>query len=212
MKQFYSIDEASLLAKAALNRAAKKDLIEARILGQNLYKKLYFFFERVANVEYFKQNKEQIKENLRAQYRKKLALYKQENFIFYDIEARLGNEIKHRSKEEELTLQRGIAKLRAILDKSKADKVSAIVDKNRLDRVNGILGKSQNKAKVNAIIDKGKLSKSQNKASVNAIIDKSKFDKANDIIDKSKFAKLNAIVDKSKLSKNNVIASKKLVA
>ena len=146
-KQFDSIDEASLLAKAALNRAEQKDLIEARILGQNLYKKLYFFFESVASVEYFKKNKEQIKENLRAQYRKKLALYRQENFIFYDIEARLGSEIRHRSKEEELTLQRGIAKISAILNKNKADKVSAIVDKNEF-------GKSQSKA--SAILDKNK--------------------------------------------------------
>lgn len=143
MKNFDCIDEASVLAKSILSNVAKKNLIEARILGQNRYKKLYFFFESVANVEYFKQHKEQIKERLRAQYRKKLALYKQENFIFYDIEARLGSEIKHRSKEEELTLQKGIAKLSAILEKNKLDKVGAVLEKNKFD-------------KVNAIVDKGK--------------------------------------------------------
>lgn len=199
MKNFDCIDEAGILAKAVLSRAAQKNLIEARILGQNRYKKLYFFFERVANVEYFKQHKEQIKERLRVQYRKKLALYKEVNFIFYDIEARLGSEIRHRSKEEELTLQRGIAKISAILEKNKLDKVGVVVDKSGLDRVNSIVSKDE-------------LNKSQNKISINAIIDKSKFDKASDIIDKGKLSKLNAIVDKSKLNKNNVIASKKLVA
>lgn len=142
-KNFDGIDEAGILAKSALSRAAQKNLIEARILGQNRYKKLYFFFENVANVEYFKQNKEQIKENLRAQYRKKLALYKEVNFIFYDIEARLGSQMWHRSKEEELTLQRGIAKLSAILEKNKLDKIGAVLDKNKF-------------AKLNAIVDKGK--------------------------------------------------------
>ena len=122
-KQFDRIDEAGILAKAVLSRTEQKNLIEARILGQK-YKKLYFFFESVANVEHFTKHKEQIKEKLRIEYRKKLALYRQENFIFYDIEARLGNQIQHRSKAEEQTLERGIAKISAIVNKNKLAKVA----------------------------------------------------------------------------------------
>ena len=123
MKQFDCIDEASILAKSALSSAAQKNLAEARILGQK-YKKLYFFFESVANVEYFTKHKEQIKEKLRTEYRKKLALYRQKNFIFYDIEAKLSSQIQHRSKAEEQTLERGIAKISAIINQNKLAKVA----------------------------------------------------------------------------------------
>ena len=42
------------------------------------------------------------------------------DFIFYDIDAKTSDEIKHRSKEEEETLERGIAKIYALLDKKAA--------------------------------------------------------------------------------------------
>lgn len=115
MKKFDYIDEAGILAKAVLSPKAKKNLVEARILRANTHNKLYFFFESASSVNAFLQNKEQIKAKLRVQYKKKLALYKQMDFIFYDID-----EIKHRSKEEEQTLERGIAKIYALLDKKAA--------------------------------------------------------------------------------------------
>lgn len=120
MKKFDYIDEAGILAKAVLSPKAKKNLVEARILGANAHKKLYFFFESASSVNAFLQNKEQIKAKLRVQYKKKLALYKQMDFIFYDIDAKTSDEIKHRSKEEEETLERGIAKIYALLDKKAA--------------------------------------------------------------------------------------------
>lgn len=135
MKSFDCIDEANALAKLSLCQKQQKSLVEARILGQKQYKKLYFFFESVENVSYFERNKEQIKEKLRAEYRKKLALYKQMGFIFYDIEAKLSSQSQHRSKEEEQRLERGIAKLKAIVDKGRSDKIakiSAILDKNKI--------------------------------------------------------------------------------
>ena len=42
------------------------------------------------------------------------------DFIFYDIDAKTSDEIKHRSKEEEETLERGIAKIYALLEKKAA--------------------------------------------------------------------------------------------
>lgn len=120
MKVFDKIDEADILAKAVLSPKAKKNLVEARILGANAHKKLYFFFESASSVNAFLQNKEQIKAKLRTQYKKKLALYKQMDFIFYDIDAKTSDEAKHRIKEEEQRLERGIAKIYALLDKKAA--------------------------------------------------------------------------------------------
>lgn len=120
MKKFDYIDEAGILAKAVLSPKAKKNLVEARILGANTHKKLYFFFESASSVNAFLQNKEQIKAKLRSQYKKKLALYKQMDFIFYDIDAKTSDEAKHRSKEEQQRLERGIAKIYALLDKKAA--------------------------------------------------------------------------------------------
>ena len=124
MKAFDYLNEADSLAKAALNRANKKALVEARILVSENQKKLMFFFESQENVDYFAKHKEQIKAKLMGEYRKKLELYKRENFIFYDIGAKRRDEMMHRTKEEQRTLERGIAKIQALIDSKKLSKVA----------------------------------------------------------------------------------------
>ena len=121
---FNKIDEANELGKSALNKAFLKHFVEARILGYNANKKLVFFFEKPENVKCFTERKEQIKEKLRGEYKKNFALYKEQNFIFYDIEAKTADERLHRTKEEEQILERGIAKIQAILDRHKTSKVA----------------------------------------------------------------------------------------
>lgn len=111
--------EADFLAKKALNETLKKGLCEARILKENKGAKLYFFFKNDLFVNYFLRNKENIKQNLRKEYAKKLELYKKMDFVFNDIDAKNIDEARHRSAEEMKSLEYGLAKMEKLINSMK---------------------------------------------------------------------------------------------
>lgn len=118
----YFYKEADFLAKKALNETLKKGLVEARVLNEGKSAKLFFFFKNDLFVKHFLRNKENIKQNLRKEYAKKLELYKKKGFIFSDIEAKNIKEARHKSAEEMATLEYGLARMEKLINSMKGKK------------------------------------------------------------------------------------------
>lgn len=120
------IQEANTLAKKVLSPQCLRLFKEARILGLKRDRKLVFFFKNYAGLVFFEKDKEKLLKRLRSEYKKNQTLYKECDFIFYEIKAMNSFEMKLRSEEEEAILERGIARLKNLLASNKKGKDYAI--------------------------------------------------------------------------------------
>ncbi|EHE1099209.1 hypothetical protein J0E39_001222 [Campylobacter upsaliensis] len=120
------IKEANLITKQALSTKCLSLFSEARIFGIQKTRRLVLFFKNEAGLIFFKKDKEAFLKRLRIQYKKNKEFYMQNDFIFYQVEAKSVKEIKHRDEESERILEKGIEKLSLIIEKQGERKNNAI--------------------------------------------------------------------------------------
>ncbi|TEY03605.1 hypothetical protein [Campylobacter sp. US33a] len=116
--------EAYDLAKSVLDNDLKSSFLDARIIGREGERKLCFYFDDIFVLDLFNQHKNEILEHLRVKYKNKIALYRRIDFVFYEICAQFKErQVKNKkSKEEQEILERGISRLKNLLERIKNDK------------------------------------------------------------------------------------------